>query len=870
MALIESAVCTKTKDGYKRSWKAFLEYTTTTTSDEVTLDITKCGMFGTTPSNGSGMNVENRTISLLVRSNTMRKPLSKKFNGSSYKINIYPNGVTNYENELPKVGSGGENNYDWTDECSFTFPRKASEYFVTIDYTVEVTSGRWTGERSVTQQVIAIPADPNAYVVPTNHTYKAKLDYEEEFDLEIEKGNSVSCVSTKLINLPYGEPFTLNFSNLVYVDEDGHTQNIEGQIEFTNFTYETKSFAVTVETGTTFPPVKVYALTCQYSSFFRISNDSFLDTVNFDDLKFTVYEEHEGGEAVDEANVGDVMVSSDGIIYTLGEDGWVVSVDDAVRATIETVTLFSEINFEKVVSIANAFHDCTNLETANIPTSVQDTTGAFENCEKLTGYYLIPDTVTEFDGMFDGTVEPIFVEGAHATEIAESMPNTRTPEWTFTHTVTGDAPDLLSNGRARADVYVLNTVTNQYDLIPSPNGWGVELGTGEWTITVTVGKNYVADPTEVTTTASVRVEYQNITTDETSQQKAFFSTTRNLNYHTGLANNVFVSGTDFVDYTSRVWYSYVDNPLYFPDDKFIEVGSNDKHVMGLTKVGQYLGVVKQGASKETAIYLAYATSFDDETAFAVKQSISGVGALAKYSFNVLNDEALFLSPNGIVAIEEMEDDQHKVKDRGYFINGGLLSEPNLEDAYSIVWNGWYLLAVNDHIYVLDGNQRNSWGNDRTNLVYEGYVLTGVSVNNFVTCMGNLWFSTEDSLCRFKNKDDLDPYTDNGEPVKARWSTVFDDDGAINFYKTMRKKGNVVSILPEISKNTKVYVRKDNLEPKEIERDFSENEHIPNELFINKKFKKYKRLQFIIENEAAESFGVDSITKQYTIGNYAKK
>ena len=42
------------------------------------------------------------------------------------------------------------------------------------------------------------------------------------------------------------------------------------------------------------------------------------------------------------------------------------------------------------------------------------------------------------------------------------------------------------------------------------------------------------------------------------------------------------------------------------------------------------------------------------------------------------------------------------------------------------------------------------------------------------------------------------------------------------------------------------------------------------MVLNKKFKKYKRLQFIIRNEEDEDFGVDEIIKNYTVGNYAKK
>ena len=149
--------------------------------------------------------------------------------------------------------------------------------------------------------------------------------------------------------------------------------------------------------------------------------------------------------------------------------------------------------------------------------------------------------------------------------------------------------------------------------------------------------------------------------------------------------------------------------------------------------------------------------------------------------------------------------------------------------------------------------------------------------------------------------------------------MFDDDGSLHYYKTMQKKGNLVSILPidnetgykqvavdeetfnedkslyyilvdgeyiqcteesvyDENENyyiihhsaTKVLVRKDDKDPVEIERTFGRASSIPSEMFLNKKFKKYKRLQFIIRNEEDEDFGVDEIIKNYTFQNYAKK
>jgi len=497
----------------------------------------------------------------------------------------------------------------------------------------------------------------------------------------------------------------------------------------------------------------------------------------------------------------------------------------------------------------------------------------------------------------------------------------------------GDFPDVSPSGMPIVDgVYIYNYATEQEEKIPATKLEFIDYGS-QW------GFNYVFDEDHVSKglngelivnpNINVRVEYKYYSAQYSVSRRAFFETTRNQNYSNGIYNVMFVSGIEnpeFTDYSSRVWWCATNDPLYFPDLNYIEVGSNDTSIQGLTKVGDYLGVVKQSKTTDTAIFLVYPTSFEEDTTYAVKQGVQGVGALARYSFNILGDETLFLSPNGVMAIVPSEDNEHKVQNRSYYVDKKLLAESEIQNAYSFVYDGKYFLAIGNGVgavYVLDGNQRNSWGNDRTNLVYECYYLENVPANCFMKYDDHLLFSTSTEVCEFKDSftDAYDNLTgEENVPVKAEWSTIFDDDGSLHYYKTMQKKGNLVSVLPldkqiyftqvaideetfnANKKNywtqnedgtytqcteesvfdaetnyfiqhrsaTKVLVRKDDKDPVEIQRTFGVSSNIPSELFLNKKFKKYKRLQFILKNEEAEDFGVDEIVKNYTLQNYAKR
>lgn len=429
----------------------------------------------------------------------------------------------------------------------------------------------------------------------------------------------------------------------------------------------------------------------------------------------------------------------------------------------------------------------------------------------------------------------------------------------------------------------------------------------------------------------VRVSYVHLEYGDTNESiAAFTQCQRALVYGSGIINQVFMSSSPYPEYNTRVWYSEPTDPTYFPDLNYIEVGANDSPIMGMMKVGEYLGVIKQGTSIDTSIYLAYPTSFDNDTTYAVKQNVNGIGAVSNGAFNILNDEPLFLSPKGVMGIEVSESDvDRQIRNRSHWINKSLCAETGLSQAVSFVFDGMYYLSVNGHCYVLDGAQKNSWANEKTNLQYECYVLDNVPAQCFAKFEGELWFADfKGNMCRFKHSRDSNQYRDayslgtpvwtastapsnnsiaksaltgapdapsvgetitygdnwytiteagsttvtvtEGVAIKARWSTIADDDGAVHFFKNLQKKGVVISLMPSSDSGVKVYLKADNKDPIYIGETDAKRYTLPNEVYVKKKVKKYKRLQFICENDTIDdSFGIDQIIKSYTMGNYSK-
>ena len=525
----------------------------------------------------------------------------------------------------------------------------------------------------------------------------------------------------------------------------------------------------------------------------------------------------------------------------------------------------------------------------------------------------------------------------------------------------------------------------------SPYATNTVTETGVWTKQPGGDNLYYQDQTiTVTMTFRVKASFTQYYFVGSDARTAFSQCSKSMIYGNGIVSQAFLSASTAKDYVTRLWYSAAADPTYFPDLNYVEVGATDKPIMGMIKVGEYLGIVKKSDGIETSIYLIYPTSFSETTTFAVKQNIGGIGAISKGAFNILNNEPLFLSSNGVMGIEFS--DEGITRNRSYYVNKRIAAEDNIETAVSFVDDDKYYLAVNGHCYVLDGSQKNSWENTKTNLQYECYYIENIPAQCFARLNGDLWFTDfSGNLCRFKTEFDDYPYHDEysiespmwvsnsmpednrlelvsalssfdlsdadltdtkgiyltdesdnklvityadpkvgdtvlyrdyfsnsggdlqnadddyltdgsgnrlvvfegtsiyvekwytviavdeqyatvseGVPIEAEWSTIADDDGMIHFFKNLRKKGCVISLLPSSDSGVEVYIKADNKDPVFVGNTDAKNFTLPFDVFSKKKIKKYKRLQFILKNSALnDSFGVDQIIKSYTVGNYSK-
>lgn len=361
-------------------------------------------------------------------------------------------------------------------------------------------------------------------------------------------------------------------------------------------------------------------------------------------------------------------------------------------------------------------------------------------------------------------------------------------------------------------------------------------------------------------------------------------------YGLGGSNRVFLSGNP--DYKAYDWYSDIFKPNYFPDLNYSIVGTSDTAIMGYQRLGKYQMILKEDNQQDSTVFQRFGTLNDDGSiTFSVEQGVAGIGAVSKYCFGMLADEPLFLSRQGIQAITSNNIlAERTIRNRSFFVDSYLTKESNLQNAVACEWNGFYVLCINGVAYVLDGKNK-SYKERSTasyDYNYECYYWTNIPATCLLSVAGELYFGTEDGkICKFNSdKVGMDRYNDDGKAIVASWSTLNDDDNAPHLYKSMTKKGCLVTIKPYARSSGTIYVCKDG-NPRQFLRDgtmdildwddvdfdrftFNTNDS-PQDIFFKKKVKKYKRLQIIVENDALnEGFGVLQIVKTFTVGNYAKK
>ena len=366
----------------------------------------------------------------------------------------------------------------------------------------------------------------------------------------------------------------------------------------------------------------------------------------------------------------------------------------------------------------------------------------------------------------------------------------------------------------------------------------------------------------------------------------------------GANDRLFVSGNpdqgvnsdnELYTYINCDWFSQQYDPTYFADVWYSKLGSDTSAIMGYSIINNYLAAHKDYNEMSQSILIREGDLVDDQPVFKLINTLQGAGAISKYCFSYLATEPVFLTRLGVFAVTAQDITGEKyAQDRSYYLEGKLLKEPNLENAFAYTWKDYYILGINDHLYILDGLQPMHSDRSRPYATrqYAGFYFTNVPASCFFEINGELYFGSSTGYVYKWYTDDklLSSYNDDGEAIKATWETA--DISEKLFYKKKTYRYLAVRCMPEISSSIDVYAQKNGIWQL-IKDDTTTLKYFSYMYFIYSKMtystnktqrvtatkirlKKLDHVRFRFENDKLnEPLGINDFAVEYTQGGNVK-
>ncbi len=275
----------------------------------------------------------------------------------------------------------------------------------------------------------------------------------------------------------------------------------------------------------------------------------------------------------------------------------------------------------------------------------------------------------------------------------------------------------------------------------------------------------------------------------------------------GNRDRVFMSGDG--NNKGRVYYSHMENPLYFCDIDYIKVGEGYTNVCSLAYYGTHLAVITDGG-----VYTVQGAAGDD---LAIKQDalflIDGMFAsptpVPNSQAQIFGNEPVYLTKEGVYAVSASGIlDERCASLRSSRINVFLKNEKNL---HMLTWDDYLVISDSrDRLYLLDGKQFSARETEPyASKQYEGFVWTGINAKVLWTENEVLYFSDGESVFAFDGG-----YCDEREtgvfyPIDAYWETPYLYGTDISDYKFFDKLSVLCDSENGADTNIKVFARFDN-------------------------------------------------------------
>lgn len=278
-------------------------------------------------------------------------------------------------------------------------------------------------------------------------------------------------------------------------------------------------------------------------------------------------------------------------------------------------------------------------------------------------------------------------------------------------------------------------------------------------------------------------------------------------------NRIFFAGNP--DAPNQYYHTQANDASYVSASAYYTAGAASTGITGLEIIGSKLALYKRNdGSDATVFYLEEMDTGEDlhPKAYPASSTLAGVGCIAPFGHLNFRDDPVFLSPYGLEAVGKMDYNSERViEHRSTTVDGKLVNESGLENAYMKEWRGYLCCLVNGHLYLADSRQaytKKSSGK----MEYEWYYLDTVCgwdgdgeplpATVIASHGGRLYFGTPHGYIYQYNTDlrgdddtalRSEAYNNDGRPIFSCWVLPYDDCGLPNRFKRTNRRGAKVDM-----------------------------------------------------------------------------
>lgn len=357
---------------------------------------------------------------------------------------------------------------------------------------------------------------------------------------------------------------------------------------------------------------------------------------------------------------------------------------------------------------------------------------------------------------------------------------------------------------------------------------------------------------------NVRITYQyNNTSEKAKINKCRFAA---LYGYEGNDNRIFASGNpDFPNYD--YWCDQV-NPLYWPDENFAKIGIQP--IVGYSKLNDgSLAILKEHSDTDNTIYYRTYNLLNRTEVFPLKNGVKNFGCISYFSTTNLLNDPLMLTNQGVFAIIGDNGEKYAMQ-RSYYVNGKLLKENNLKNAYALSVDGRYYIAINNHMYIADSRYLSYPKHaDTEQYQYEWWYWENIPARVLFQWNNKLYFGTADGkICGFTNE-----YQDISTAINAYWETPF-----LNFGDNQKSKSiKNVSLMLNTNEQSEItfgYYLDDGVQNTIAHETTSETAIFPRTIHEKEKIKKFMFVKFYFTNNTNKRMSFERLSIEYVIaGRY---